>query len=132
MPLRMSISTSSACRPESSRRPSMSTARARPSPTIAPTEIQSSSRVAAQERPVDHVPAGDPDERDLRGLRADREDDRDREPRPVRLQEREQAKEDGAVPLRLNHVVNLASTREAPKLGADERRGSREQLAVRR
>ncbi len=43
MPLRMSISTSSACRPESSRRPSMSTARARPSPTIAPTEIQSSS-----------------------------------------------------------------------------------------
>ena len=49
------------------------------------------------ERLVDHVAAGDPDERDLRGLRADGEDDRDDEADAVRLQEAEQADEGRAI-----------------------------------
>ena len=51
------------------------------------------ARVVVDQRLVDHVAAGDPDERDLGGLRADGEHDRDDEPDPVRPQEAEQANE---------------------------------------
>ena len=50
-------------------------------------------RVVVDQRPVDHVAAGDPDERDLGGLRADREHDRHDEPDPVRTEETEQPDE---------------------------------------
>jgi hypothetical protein len=49
--------------------------------------------VVAQERGVDRGTPGHPDERDLRGLRADREHDRHREADAVGAQEGEQADE---------------------------------------
>jgi hypothetical protein len=60
-------------------------------------------RVVVQQRLVDHVLAGHPDERDLRRLRPDREQARDDQAPAVRLQEREQAKERRAVSLLLYH-----------------------------
>jgi hypothetical protein len=54
-------------------------------------------RVVVDECLVDHAAARDPDEGDLRRLRADREHDRDHEAALVRPQEREQPRERAAV-----------------------------------
>ena len=70
-------------------------------------------RVMMLERPVDHGAPGHVDERDRRGLRAKGEQARDGQARPVRLQEAEQAEEDRAVSLRLDHLRNLAVARDS-------------------
>ena len=84
-----------------------------------------------QQRLVDHILTGHPYERDLRRLRADREQARDREACSVRLQEAEQAEERRAIPLWLDHCRNLASAYDVTEFGADELDRLREQLAVR-
>src|SRR5207237_7606870 len=80
--------------------------------------------VVVDERVVDHVASGQPDERDLRGLRSDREDDGYGEAHPVRTEEAEQTHErrpvrDGT------HILNVDA--RAPAARARERgRGGRD------
>ena len=54
-------------------------------------------RVVVEERVVDHVAAGHPDQRDRRRLRADGEEDRDDDSEPVRTEESEQPEEGRAI-----------------------------------
>ncbi len=74
-----------------------------------PDEDPQLARVARPDRTVDDAPGG-PDQRDLRGLRADREHDRDDERDAVGAQESEQADERRAIRRRFGcHRSSLAS-----------------------
>ena len=124
----MSISTSSACLPERRRRPAISTARTRPSPTITPTETQSrcasrwTSARSITSRPVTQTSAI------CAACEPTREHDRDRQPHPVGPQEGEQAEErppvgDGAHGLRAYPLAFGPQTRRGRRGRARSERG---------
>ena len=79
-------------------------------------------RVVVDERLVDHVAPGDPDQRDRAGLGAHGEDDRDDQPGAVGAEESEQPEEGRAVLRLLCHRSNLAA---GPYAAAGRRRAPR-------
>ncbi len=85
----------------------MSAARTTPMPTISADDHPEAVRVVADERLVDDAASREPDERDLRRLRADGEEDRDEEADAVGAKEAEQADERRSV-RNGTHFFNLA------------------------
>ncbi len=86
--------------------------------------------VVVDQRPVDHVAAGDPDECDLGGLRADGEHDRHDEPDPIGTKEAEQANE--GRPIRDGTHLGRVSAPSAAELVVHEPKREREPPLVRR